>query len=49
MLRTANRADERVSVLVSFQSRADIGIMSKCLIEVADKETILALFSVLQT
>lgn len=40
MLRTANIADEIVSVLVSFQSRADVGIMSKYLIGVADKEVV---------
>lgn len=49
MLRTANIADEIVSVLVSFQSRADVVIMSKYLIGVADKEVILAVFGVLQT
>ena len=49
MLRTANIADERVSVLVNFQSRADVGIMSKYLIGVTDKEVILAVFSALQT
>lgn len=49
MLRTANISDEMVSVLVSFQSTADLGIMSKYLIGIADKEVILAAFSVLQT
>lgn len=49
MPRTANIPDEVASVPVSCQARADIGIMSKYLIGVAEEEVILVVFSVLQT
>lgn len=47
MLRAANTTDEVGSALVSPPARADVGLMSKYLIRVA--EVILDVFSVIQT